>query len=214
MTEKSIFELIQPLKAELMSKPGVMFSSPGRYIYQGVQVFFHTLNDYPQGSKNNEIVANTLIAFGGALAGYYMPEHLPQLLKDIEEITDEKVRSSFEMIEVGHGVVLLAEFFNELSEEEQRAILEHELAHISLGHQGLTSSDGQLVVNVQNELDADLEASKKVSKKAMLLAIVKLVGIRAKFMGTSLGLSDAEAKENFKLELEDPAISTRIKALL
>ena len=78
-------------------------------------------------------------------------------------------------------VIMLDAYVKTLTEQEYQAILEHETAHIRLGHTDLAQSG--IIVDENLEVEADAAAIKAVGAAAMLGAMNKSIG----FFMTSQG---------------------------
>lgn len=215
MTEKSIFDIAKGFKVSPKAGENSLFPKSGRYLWAGTQVFVQGENDFPKGSPFNTEFTKAMILQGGALAGWYEAgETLNTLIADMEMLVDEDVKTSFKQIQPGHGIVILREYFEQLSADEQRAVLEHETAHVVFNHK-----EGRMGIPcdqaiLEHELEADAYAAKAVSKEAMAGAIVKMLAMSCMSLGHSFGLDEKGCKNYFKERLEGEIVSARIKALV
>ena len=120
----------------------------------------------------------TIISASGAVAYRLTEEHIQNVLAtDIPQDIKDKV------VAQGAGVFVdvYTEFTTRLSELEMKALVAHERAHIELGHadrlvqlQKETGISG-IHLDLQMELEADTEGAKATSKKAMRMAIIKVI---------------------------------------
>lgn len=125
-----------------------------------------------------EKVIKGVLGTGGAMAYRLTEEHIQKALaSELSQELKEKVLSR------GPGVYVdvYTEFTTRLSESEMRALVAHECAHIDLGHADritqLQKENGTsgIHVDLKMELEADAEGAKATSKKAMRMAIIKVI---------------------------------------
>lgn len=184
--------------------------------------FVPSLNIATQGLGEEiaDKAIKTIISTSGAMAYRLTEEHIQNALT-----TDISQEVKDRLVAQGPGVFvdIYTEFTTKLSELEMKALVTHEKAHIELGHvdrvvqlQKENGTSGPHL-DLQMELEADAEGAKATSKKAMRLAIIKMIigsGRVVRKYGLDKSLFQWKSRLLVPLMvLGDPIIQRRLKAL-
>lgn len=167
------------------------------------------------GDDTAKHVVKTLALAGGAITTHIKQEQIDVLLADagIDEIWKKDFRSG--AVKEGPLITVLEDWIGRLTPEEQMAILLHEEAHILNGDcdrvMEVVDMGGVFFkVDLEAELAADAYASERVSKTAMLMALIKVI----QFMSASFARASGRDGQEIYLELTTEAtMAARIAAL-
>lgn len=170
-----------------------------------VPVFTSSVEEFialgPEGMKG--------LSFAMNCGGFYVIDINEDFLSAINLTykTDQEVS-------VGKAVIVLDDLKRYMSADEIEACIQHEKGHCFYGH--LDNANAGLLVDVASELEADAYAAEKVSREAMLSALMNIPRALAK-IGLELGArfnkkapTEEEAVEAF---MSNPDYALRIETL-
>ena len=158
------------------------------------------------------IFTQRVLMMGGFWMVNLTEEHLKEAGRIFEGRVTEEFQAGIASATLGATICCVSEIAERLTSEEVNAVLKHEEGHVKLGHLERTGTvvDGMLI-NEQNELEADAYAAETFGKKAMRSAILKIVELQSHVC--SLEDTSKTQPEWFQVLVSDSMMQKRLNEL-
>lgn len=188
----------------------------GLFAFAGIElpvnvIFMREMKQLMPEQEFNTLTERVL-TMGGFWAVNLTEEHLKEAHRIFEGHVSEEFKAGIASATLGATICCVGEIAERLTSEEVHAVLKHEEGHVKLGHLERTGVVvNGILIDEQNELEADQYAAETFGKEAMRSALLKMIELQSQ--ACSLGDKSKTQQEWFQVLVNDSMMQKRLVAL-